>query len=510
MRVSPLSDLDAWQCKKLLEYGFFKRGGAIIDIWFSTGLLAHPSYFNYTNHPYPIYWLFALLQYISGPWAPVVFVLLVNLATSWLVFCLLRKDFDAKAALIATLLYVTAPECVFFSMSSNNIAFGAWFWPVAVLWIRRLRAMPAISWGQTVGLGLLVFIAGQATWFAFTLVPVLLLLSAEGKGPWRQFLERNFRNRLWWAILAGASLSLLLFALQIVVYTPSFTELWSYAFGQAGQGAQEVPPWRMITSMAIKTSVLVGPALMLGMAGAAVIWLIRRGAPSLVCASALYLVVFVAAVAVLVRFAFRERSPYAYLLFPSTCLTAWALQQVPRRLWRWSLLLAAAMGVAYIQMKASIPVWSKTSQKLGHVIAARTRPEDLVLTNLRLMRPPFPAWDIAGWEMARETADRLVFLGMDRQSAIGDVLRRFRGEPPPVVFVRAEGEPMDPALDKDLNTRGQIVDRLQFQPATETETWAETLRTYYWRLQGKPWVHRVAPDAAHSQAVTLEFIRITM
>src|ERR1700733_7051292 len=69
MRTSPSSDWEIWEARKLLEYGFLNRGGAVIHNFFMTGRLAHPWYFNYTNHPLLLIWVFAFLQYISGPWA---------------------------------------------------------------------------------------------------------------------------------------------------------------------------------------------------------------------------------------------------------------------------------------------------------------------------------------------------------------------------------------------------------------------------------------------------------
>jgi hypothetical protein len=437
-------------------------------------------------------------------------VLLASLGASLLVFYLLKEDFGAEPALFTTLLFVTAPEAVFFSMSTNTVAFGALFWPLGVYLIRHLKRTSVPSSAQAVSLGLMVLVAGQVTWFTFTLVPVFLLLSAEPGGPWHQFLRSNLRNKHWWAIFVGAGLSALLFAMQLAFYTPDFPELWNYAFGQAGLNSMEASRLRMLMGVAIKGSVLVGPALALGLAVGVAVWLRQRTSPLVVRASGFYLALFVLAAMTLTRFAFRERSLYSFLVFPAACLTAWTLERIRINLWRWGLLLAACVGVAYIQTRTSIPSLSRTSEELGRMIASHTRPEDLVLSNLHEMRPPFPQWDVGCGGTTRLAADRLFFLSVTNQDAMAHLLRRFHGEPPPVVFLHTEGEPIDSALKETLVTRGQLIGRIEFQPVLEPETWAEKLRFYYWKLQGKPYVHRTESAATHAQAVTLEFIRVTM
>jgi hypothetical protein len=510
MRVSPLFEWEVWEGKKLLDYGFWARSGAILHNFFMSGRLAHPWQFNYTNHPYPILWLFTLLYSLFGPWAPVLLVLLASLGTSLLVFYLLKEDFGAQPALFATLLYVTAPEAVFFSISTSAVAFGAFFWPLGVFLIRRLKKTSMSTWAQPVSLGLMVLAAGQSTWFALTLVPAFLLLSAETNGPRSQFLQSNLRNKCWWGIFAGASLSVFLFAAQVAFYTPDFPELWKYAFGQAGLNTMEASRLRMLTGVALKGSVLVGPALVLGLLAGVAVWLRQRTCPLVVRASGLYLGLFALATMTLTRFAFRERSLYSYLVFPGTCLTAWALDQIRINLWRWSLLLTACVGVAYIQAKVAIPSVSRTSQALGRAIASYTQPEDLVLSNLHEMHSPFPQWDVGGGGAAKLTADRMFFLSITNQNAVADLLRRFHGDTPPVVFLRTAAEPIDSGLNEILATRGQLIARIEFQPLVEPETWAERLRFVYWKLQGKPYIRQTSSAAAQVQPVPLEFIRVTM
>ena len=137
-------------------------------------------------------------------------------------------------------------------MSTNTVAFGALFWPLGVYLIRHLKRTSVPSSAQAVSLGLMVLVAGQVTWFTFTLVPVFLLLSAEPGGPWLQFLRNNLRNKHWRAIFVGAGVSALLFAMQLAFYTPDLPELWKYAFGQAGLNSMEASRLHMLMGAAIK------------------------------------------------------------------------------------------------------------------------------------------------------------------------------------------------------------------------------------------------------------------
>jgi hypothetical protein len=124
------------------------------------------------------------------------------------------------------------------------------------------------------------------------------------------------------------------------------------------------------------------------------------------------------------------------------------------------------------------------------------------------MHPPFPRWDVGGVGVTRQTADRLLFCNVHNRDAMAELLRKFRGEPPPVVFLRTETEPIDSGLEDFLKTHGQLVARVEFQSPAEPETWAETLRSYYWKLQGKPWARQSASAAGSGQPMTLDVIRV--
>src|ERR1700730_1182268 len=58
---------EIFEIKKLWEYGFLHRAGALVNIQYLPGHLSNPEVFNYVNHPYPIMWVFACAYRIFGP-----------------------------------------------------------------------------------------------------------------------------------------------------------------------------------------------------------------------------------------------------------------------------------------------------------------------------------------------------------------------------------------------------------------------------------------------------------
>src|SRR6185369_11013594 len=54
------------QAKKLMDYGFLARKGAVLTYGAYAGILPNPGDFNYVNHPLPILWLYTLLYALFG------------------------------------------------------------------------------------------------------------------------------------------------------------------------------------------------------------------------------------------------------------------------------------------------------------------------------------------------------------------------------------------------------------------------------------------------------------
>ena len=55
LQAQPWSYWEVSEAKKLNEYGFFERRGALLDYHYLAGVLPHPEKFNYVNHPAPIH-----------------------------------------------------------------------------------------------------------------------------------------------------------------------------------------------------------------------------------------------------------------------------------------------------------------------------------------------------------------------------------------------------------------------------------------------------------------------
>src|SRR5947209_423309 len=72
----PFSDWEIWEAHKLMDYGFFARHGAMIDVQQMTGTLPHPEDYNFVDHPYPVLWFDALLFRLFG---------VAGVTTTWLV-----------------------------------------------------------------------------------------------------------------------------------------------------------------------------------------------------------------------------------------------------------------------------------------------------------------------------------------------------------------------------------------------------------------------------------------
>src|ERR1051326_1770281 len=61
---------DIVQAKKLLDYGFWARKGALLEHGSYFGIVPNPSDFNYIDHPFPIFWIHALLYKFFGSAGP--------------------------------------------------------------------------------------------------------------------------------------------------------------------------------------------------------------------------------------------------------------------------------------------------------------------------------------------------------------------------------------------------------------------------------------------------------
>jgi hypothetical protein len=85
---------------------------------------------------------------------------------------------------------------------------------------------------------------------------------------------------------------------------------------------------------------------------------------------------------VLIRFFYRERTPYAYLLFPAAILTAYVLEKA--KSWAYATLsVLAFLGLIYVALQVVSPSISNAGRSIAAFLQSTTKPEEVVMSNLR-------------------------------------------------------------------------------------------------------------------------------
>src|SRR5438552_14759433 len=175
-QAQPRAYWEVAEAKKLLEYGFCERQGAIINIHFMTGTMHEPWKHNYVNHPYPILWFDTFLYWLGGPWAVLISSALLGLLTCLAMIPALRGCFPQREAGFGALLYTLAPATILFDADTNIVALGAIIWPISIYLIGKDSRQGRLAFAAL--LGAAVFVAGQISWFTYTVLPVLLIATA--------------------------------------------------------------------------------------------------------------------------------------------------------------------------------------------------------------------------------------------------------------------------------------------------------------------------------------------
>lgn len=462
--VLPWTAWEVWQVRKLGEYGWWARRGALLDWDFMTGTISDPARFNYVHHPYPMVWFQGLLAALGGEALILVATALFGLLSLALVHRVLRAHFDPAPARWATALYALAPACLIFDADPSIIALSALAAPAAL----ALLAGDTPRRGEAVALGAVLLLAGLTNWLALICVPGLWW-AARGRPAAR-------------GVLVGAALAVGLFLLQLAAYSPDLGRAAHYLRGQAGL---VLPGQRvaMALTMATKSVMLAGPALALGAALGLLGW--RKGPRRLLVTAALLLAAFLAAGLVLPRFFMLERSMYRFLALPCALLTAQALQQLRSPALRALLVAGALAGTVYTQLETSIPRVSATSRRLADELRAHTQPADVVLSNLRLQQAPFAAWDAGALAFTARLADRRLHFGLNTAEALQREAVRSRDAAGQVWFLRAAGQPLADDAQALLAAAGEPVHRVTLPGEPPQASLALRLRARYWHLLGR-------------------------
>ncbi len=485
------------QTIKMMDYGFVARRGAVVLPGLSQGRLAHPEAFNYTHHPYLGYcWIFAAIYGLVGPTGIVAFSAAVALFNSLLSYRVFRYWFDVGPAAVAAILYALAPCFQVYASEPSNFNLANLAWPIGTLLFMRRSESGSPQTGRGVWTALFALLAVQVSWFTLTLFPTFLAMSAVPEANLKKTVCASACSRVWRALVIGGALGLLLFVAQVVVYSPSLMEPLRYAGslarpGQAGFAPDRV---RMLGALSARAVVLAGPLLWLGLPLGFYLTLKRRLGLPLVAPMFLYLAVWAGlALSLPLKFA-TDAWGFLCLLFPLAFITAAAFQRVQSKSLYVVALALTIPCFVYAQVRASIPTRSKATEIIGSYLKRVTRPEDLVLTNLKGGSYPFPAWDFAAPGSVAVLADRLVRQGIQTDNDVIRERQTFAGQGLRFLYLRLVAGEISQDLSDKLVSQGRLLDQTKLDAGTEPESPGGRLRSFYWKAQSRTVESRSGTD----------------
>ncbi len=477
--------------RKLLEYGFAERGGALMAPPFMAGHFPYPNDLNYTNHPYPMVWLFTGLFAIGGETLCVGYMTLMRLAGALCAFLFLRRYFRPSSATVGALLYGLAPAALSMDFATNIIGIAASYWPFAVLLAVR------VAEGKTkpIWLGIFVFMAAQTSWFFLTIAPCLALLASP---PSKDY--RSAARSLWTAgakaVWLGGIVASLVFFIQFLHYTSDLPAALIYLNKQMGLHQLEVSRVRMLVVVLLRNLLFVSPSLCVGLLLGLWVKPSSERIEHLRRAFIVFLMGYACVEFVLLRFCYIETSLYMYLLMPSAFLATLAVERLAKR-WLIITLIGMTMpATAYIYLRASpsgIPIATKS---LVSVITRHTQPTDIILTNLRSQYLPFQAWDVKSAGYIPVLADRFIAFNVDDDTKeeiwAGYLKRNYRN----IVFIYDAGQPLSENLRTRLKAE-QLFAQENLNVEPETEPLAARVRVAIWKISGR---NAKRGDAHHAEA----------
>ena len=502
LHAQPWSYWEVWEAKKLSEYGFFERRGALLDIHYLTGVVAHPEKFNYVNHPAPIHWVNMLVQRVTGDWGIIFLNTSLGLLACFLTLASLRKIYPEDVACFGAALFTVAPSSIIFDVDPCVGPLASFLWPAgAYLLLADHLPLLRRSWL----LGVLCLIAGQIDWLSWTILGCLTVATL-GIG-WSRRLSIQPQWLLLQALFLGGALTVLLFAAQIFAYIADWNDLARYI---SKQGGNSVPFLVLLKSVCSRITLSISPALLLSSFIGFVLMLWRRTARPMEMSALIYLPIFLAALASLRGLFFTEIWPYEYLIFPCTLASCYFLSSLPV-FWRtrlaYPLLSVLALGgIFYAQLQSASPKLSTETSFLADLFSKESAPEELIATNMVDQLPPLPSWNVAGMYVARQKADRLLRTGIDTKAQLFDLLREFHTPSLNILFVNTPCQPIDPPLE-------QLLQSVQPQPfelpsVGEIVPFPIHLRNLYWRFTGRHQAKQSSSCASNSRTILLYHFRL--
>ncbi|MEI6397291.1 MAG: hypothetical protein WCO71_00850 [Pseudomonadota bacterium] len=489
--------------RKLLEYGFAKRGGALMAPPFMAGHFPYPNDLNYTNHPYPMVWLFTGLFAIGGETLCVGYMILMRLAGALCVFLFLRRYFRSSSAMVGSLLYGLAPVALSSDFETNIIGIAASYWPFAVLLAVR------VSEGTTrpLWLGLFIFFAAQTSWFFLTTTPCLALLASTPSKDYRS-AARSFWSVGARAVWLGGIVAALVFFIQFLHYTADLSAALAYLKKQMGLQQAEIPRARMFIIVFLRNLLFVSPSLCIGLLLGLWLKISSERIEHLRRAFVVFLLGYGCVELVLLRFCYIEVSPYMYLLMPSAFLATLAVEQLAKR-WLVATLIGMTIpATAYIYLRASSSGIPKATQALVPVITRHTQSDDVILTNLRCQFLPFQSWDVKSAGCLPIPADRFIAFNVNDEATeeiwASYLKRNYRN----IVFIYNAEQPLSENLRARLKA-SQLFAQENLEIGSEVEPLAARVRIAIWKISGRN-ANRGDEHNAEAYKTRLDFYRFSV
>ena len=502
LHAQPWSYWEVFEAKKLSEYGFWERRGALLDVHYLTGVLPHPEKFNYVNHPAPIHWVNLLIYQGFGDWGILFLNTSLGLLACFLTLAALRKLYPEDVAVFGAALFTVAPSSIIFDVNPCVGPLASFLWPAGA-YLLLADHLPLLR--RTWLLGLLCLLAGQTDWLSWTILGSLTVATL-GIG-WSRRLSIQPQWLLLQALFLGSALTVLFFAAQIFAYISDWNDLAKYI---SKQGSSTLPFVSLLKSVCPRIALSLSPALLLAGFFGFVLMLWRRTARPVEIAALVYLPIFLAALVALRGFFLTEIWPYEYLVFPFTLASCYFLAYLPvfwRRIIAYPLLSVLALsGILYAQLQTTSPKLSTETSFLADLFSKESAPREVIATNMIDQSPPLPSWNVAGLYVARQKADRLLRTGINAKAQLFDLLREFHTPSLDILFVSTPCQPIDPPLEQLLRS---LQPRSFELPSVGVEVpFSIHLRNLYWRFTGRHQAEQSSASASGSRTILLYHFRL--
>jgi hypothetical protein len=502
---------DIAQAKKLLDYGFWARKGAIMEHASYFGILPNPSDFNYVDHPYPIFWLHALLYKFFGSAGPYALVAFLGLVGCLLTYRFLKYFFPSNVAWFTAALFTVAHGTIEFIVNTDNTAQSAIVWPVTAVVIMRWKragypAKTAMPWL----LGLVVFACGQISWMAFSIVPALLLLALPEDMPLRIAIRRPWTVPGWMPVLIGSAASLALFIGQILIYSPNLYDSVGWIGYQASRESLVAARLKMMPVLLLRT-LLPGPALWLGaLVGLSQIPKIRANR-RVTAIMLFYLGVFALVTLLIPGFFFFNQHAQRYVLFPCAVLTAFALSNLAAKWLRAGLVSIAFVGLVFCYARVHDYRVSMASITFGRWLGQNSRPDEIMFSNLRFRMPPIQPSDGEFFNDTCMVGDRYVGFGSTNQTTFVQTARPFKGHLKDASFLHEASQPIDPVFLAKIQSCSLGSSSTNLEVPPEGPLMFKEARKFLWLLLGRraPYSPDAAGSAHHSNSFALTIYRLS-